>query len=285
VFGAGGRMGATVCAAVEAAPDRLVLEMNARAPSCRVRKTLSLRPGHRAVYQEHRIEGLSGRWNFGHHAILLFPEVGGHVNVGPFRFGSVKPEAFSNPLAREYGALKTGGRFKTLAEVPLAAGGKTSLHAYPARQGFEDLVLMASKPGDFAWTAATLDGYVWISLKDPRVLPSTLFWLSNGGRHGAPWNGSHFRRLGLEEVCGHYSDGPEESRKNRLKKFGIPTAHAFRPDRPETIRVIHLVHPVPKNFGKVVRIDRGKNGTEITIKGDRGPVLRVPVDWGFLHRA
>ena len=63
---------------------------------------------------------------------------------------------------------------------------------------------MVAKPGDFAWTAATLDGYVWISLKDPRTLPSTLFWISNGGRHGEPWNGRHLRRLGLEEICGHF---------------------------------------------------------------------------------
>ncbi len=267
------------------ASDELMLEMKVKNPRCRVRKTLSLREGHRALYQEHLIEGLKGRFNFGHHAILSFPEKGGpfHVNTSPFHFGQVKPDAFSNPLAREYGALKTGARFKSLDKVALANGGTTSLNEYPARQGFEDLILVASKPGDFAWTAATLDGYVWISLKDPRVLPSTLFWMSNGGRHAHPWNGSHLRRLGLEEVCGHFSDGLEISRQDRLKKADVPTTLSFHPKRPKSIRVIHLVHPVPINFGKVVEIRKGK-GAEILVRGSNGAPIKVPVDWSFLHR-
>ena len=262
---------------------RLMLEMDVKAPRCTVRKTLSIKAGQRAVYQEHRIEGLQGRYNFGHHAVLLFPEGGPfHVNTSPFKFGSVKPEAFSNPLNREYGALKTGARFSSLDKVPLAAGGTTSLNDYPARQGFEDLILLANRADDFAWTAASLDGYVWISLKDPRTLPATLFWISNGGRHADPWNGRHLRRLGLEEICGHYSDGLDVSRKDLLKGQGVPTTAYFRAKEAKTIRVIHLVHPVPKGFGKVEAIDRGADGTDITVHGATGRV-RVPVDWTFLH--
>lgn len=262
---------------------RLMLDMQVKAPKCQVRKILSIKEGQRAVYQEHRVEGLQGRYNFGHHAVLLFPKDGEcHVNVSPFKFGRVKPDAFSNPLQREYGALKTGGRFTALDKVPLAAGGNTDLTRYPDRQGFEDLVLMASKAGDFAWTAATLDGYVWISLKDPRVLPSTLFWISNGGRHGEPWNGRHLRRLGLEEICGHYSDGLEMSRRDLLKQNGVPTTAYFRAKDAKSIRVIHLVHPVAKGFGKVESIERSPNGTEITARGAGGKV-KIPVDWSFLH--
>ena len=269
---------------LEHSQERLVLEMKVKAPHCKVRKTLSVHKDQRAIYQEHRIEGLSGRYNFGHHAILLFPENGGpyHVNTSPFRFGSVKPDLFSNPLDREYGALKTGSRFTSLGKVALANGGYTSLHEYPARRGFEDLVMVSSKPGDFAWTAATLDGYVWICLKDPRTLPNTLFWMSNGGRHGAPWNGTHLRRLGLEEVCGHYSDGLEISRQDRLKKFGVPTTLPFNPIEPKSIRVIHLVHPVPKNFGKVMYVER-ESGAAVTLHGEKGRPVRMPVHWNFLH--
>jgi hypothetical protein len=270
---------------VSEGPGRLVMEMDVNAPKCHVRKTLSIKSGHRAVYQEHLIEGLQGRYNLGHHAILLFPDKGGpyHVNTSPFHFGSVKPDAFSDPLAREYGTLKTGGHFTSLAKVPLAQGGYTSLQRYPARQGFEDLVMMTSKPGDFAWTAATLDGYVWISLKDPRTLPSTLFWLSNGGRHGYPWNGNHQRRLGLEEVCGHFSDGLETSRKNLLKADGVPTTLAFKAKEAKSIRLIHLVHPVPQKFGMVESVERGKQDSEIRVIGSGGRTIKVPVDWGFLH--
>jgi hypothetical protein len=270
---------------IERGSGRLALEMKVKAPECKVTKTLSIKEGQRAVYQEHRIEGLQGRYNFGHHAVLQFPEKGGpfHVNTSPFHYGSVKPDAFSNPLAREYGALKTGGRFTGLDKVPLAHGGHTSLHEYPARRGFEDLIMVASRPGDFAWTAATLDGYVWICLKDPHTLPNTLFWLSNGGRHGAPWSGRHLGRLGLEEVCGHFSDGLEVSRKNLLKAHGVATSLAFKAKEAKSIRVIHLVHPVASGFGRVEEIERGGNGTHITVTGSQGRTARVPVDWGFLH--
>ncbi len=267
----------------QAGSGRLVLDMQVKAPTCQVRKILSIREGHRAVYQEHRIEGLQGRFNYGHHAILQFPEGGPfHVNVSPFRFAGVKPDLFSNPLQREYGALKTGAVFKSLEKVPLATGGTTDLTRYPARQGFEDLVMMAAKPGDFAWTAATLDGYVWISLKDPRTLPSSLFWITNGGRHGEPWNGRHLRRLGLEEICGHYSDDLETSRRDLLKARGIPTTANFRARETKSIRVIHLAHPVPKAFGRVESVERAVNGTEITVRGQKGKV-EIPVDWNFLH--
>lgn len=270
---------------IESGIGRLVLEMDVKNPACRIRKTLSIKEGQRAVYQEHRIEGLQGRYNFGHHAILKFPDKGGpfHVNTSAFRYGSVKTEPFTDPLAREYGALKTGARFTSLAKVPLANGGFTSLQEYPARQGFEDLIMVSSVPGDFAWTAATLDGYVWISLKDPRTLPNTLFWHSNGGRHGAPWSGRHLGRLGLEEVCGHFSDGLEISRKNLLKAEGVPTTLAFRASEAKSIRNIHVVHPVPKGFGRVERVEKGSGGAYISVAGSQGKSLKIPVDWVFLH--
>jgi hypothetical protein len=270
---------------VESGTARLVTEMKVGNPACTVRKTLSIRDGHRAVYLEHRIEGLKGRFNFGHHAVIRFPETGGpyHVNVSPFKFGSVKPEPFSNPQEREYGALKTGARFKSLGKVPLAAGGNADLRLYPARRGFEDLIMVAAKPGDFAWTAATLDGYLWISLKDPRSLPGTLFWISNGGRHAAPWNGRHLGRLGLEDVCSHFCDGLETSRQDRLKAQGIPTTRSFKPKESVSIRVIHLVHPVPASFGRVERIERDPDGGHVRAEGSGGKFVRIPVDWGFLH--
>lgn len=270
---------------IERGTGRLALEIQVASPECRVTKILSIKEGQRAVYQEHRIEGLQGRYNYGHHAVLKFPEKGGpfHVNTSPFQYGSVKPEPFSDPLAREYGALKTGGRFTSLAQVPLAHGGYASLHEYPARQGFEDLIMVSSRPGDFAWTAATLDGYVWISLKDPRTLPNTLFWMSNGGRHAPPWNGRHLGRLGLEEVCGHFSDGLEVSRRNLLKAHGVRTCLSFRAREAKSIRNIHLVHPVGADFGRVELIERDGNGAHITVKGSGGGTVRAAVDWGFLH--
>lgn len=271
--------------AVLKAPGRLVLEMSVKNPNCLIQKTLCIQAGQRAIYQEHLIQGLQGRFNFGHHAILKFPEKGGpyHVNTSEFKFGQVKPEAFSNPLQREYGTLKTGAMFTSLDKVPLANGGVTSLQAYPARPGFDDLIMITSKNGAFAWTAATLDGYVWITLKDPRTLPSTLFWISNGGRHSKPWNGDHLGRLGLEEVCGYFSDGLDAARKNKLKNMGIPTTFTFKAKKSTSIRQIQVVHPIPPKFGMVVSITRDGEGKNIEVQGQSGDRLLVPVNWTFLN--
>jgi hypothetical protein len=264
---------------------KLVLNMKVKGPKCNIRKTVSIRKGQRAVYQEHLITGLSGQYNYGHHAIIKFPDEGGpyHVNTSPFFYGSVKPDPFSNPLDREYGALKTGARFNSLFRVPLATGGTTSLNEYPARRGFEDLIMLASRKSNFAWTAVTLDGYVWLAFKDPEALPNTLFWITNGGRHGAPWNGRHVNRLGLEEVCSHFSDSPEISRKDLLKRQGVTTSRRFFAGTPTTIRVIHAVHPVPKNFGMVTKITRDRRGEMVTVSNKKGASLKVPVDWKFLY--
>ena len=58
---------------------------------------------------------------------------------------------------------------------------------------------------------------------------------------------------------------------------------AFKAKEAKSIRVIHLVHPVGNGFGRVEKIDRGENGTHITLTGSQGRTARVPVDWAFLH--
>ena len=270
---------------VKSTSEHLRLRMKLKRPSGSVAKTIGIRPGERAVYQEHMVSGVEGRFNFGHHAILKFPDDDGpyHINVSPFRYGSTKPEPFTDPAIGEYSALKVNATFHSLDRVPLASGGTTSLRKVPAREGYEDLVMVSSRPGDFAWTAATLDGYVWISLKDPRILPSTLFWLSNGGRHYPPWNGRHRRRIGLEEVNSHFSDGHAVSRKDLLKKKGVPTTRAFSAKEPTCIRMIHVVHPVPRAFGRVERIERDSDGESILVSNNQGKAVRVPVNWRFLY--
>lgn len=270
---------------VEQGENILQLKLALKEQAGTVTKTLRLVPGQRAVYQEHVIEGVSGRYNFGHHAILQFPESGGpcFVNVSPFRFGATRPDSFTDPAIGEYSSLKVGAKFRSLDNVPLATGGKTSLRQYPARPGFEDLVMVSSKPGEFAWTAVTLDGYVWVSLKDPRVLPSTIFWFSNGGRHYPPWNGRHRGRLGLEEVVSHFNDGPILSRKDQLAAEDIPTAHAFSKTTPTKVRLIQLVAPVPRGFGMVSRIERRGDGRGVTIFGVSGKSVEALVNWEYLY--
>ena len=279
--------------------DSLHLSLEPGDVGGRIEKILSLRSGHAAIYCEHRISGLDGRYSYGNHPVLDFSglrEGEGRVTTSPFRWGSVNPGLFSDPANDEYQALVPGARFSDLREVPLAAetprtpdqvasGGTTDLTRYPARQGFEDLIMLvneaASATQPFAWTAAVLEGCVWFSLKDPAQFPATLFWISNGGRRGAPWNGSHLGRLGLEEVCSHFADNVTSSREDRLAHEKIPTTRSFKPDETVSLRIVQGVTAIPAGFGAVSSITPSGN-TSLTITSDTGTTVEAAADWNFV---
>ena len=136
--------------------------------------------------------------------------------------------------------------------MPLAAGGTTDLTKYPARHGNDDLVMMVNEAATpeqpFAWSAAVLDGYVWFSLKNPADFPATLFWLSNGGRTAAPWNGRHLGRIGIEEVCSYFANGVDVSRQDLLAAEGIPTTRHFKADEVVSLKTIQAVAAVDPDF-------------------------------------
>jgi hypothetical protein len=269
-------------------PQQLELLIHPGSEGAVVDKTISIRDGHHAIYQEHRISGYEGRSNYGTHPILDFsslPPDAGRVSVSPFSWASVYPGGFSNPEKGEHGALLSGAEFSDLRKVPLAAGGTTDLTYYPARSGFDDLVMMVNEPSTsqqpFAWSAAVLSGWLWFSLKNPRDFPATLLWISNGGRFGAPWNGRHTARMGIEEVCSHFCDGPEISNENRLASRGVPTSRAFVKNDPVTLRIVQGAALCPENFGQVSSIvPEGKGAIRIT--SDSGRSVVTEVDWSYI---
>jgi hypothetical protein len=270
---------------VSESADSITLGIDATDISARVEKTISLRPDETAVYVSHRIAGLEGDWSYGTHPILDLsglPEGAARVSVSPFRWASVYPEWFSNPGDGANQALKIGAVFPDLTEVPLEAGGTTDLTRYPARPATDDLVMMVSEPATeaqpFAWSACVMDGYVWFSLKNPADFPATMFWLSNGGRAAAPWDGRHTARLGIEDVCSHFCDGVDVSRKDLLRNLSIPTVRSFSKDTPVTLHTIHAVAAVPDGFGKVESIAPvGEN--EVIITGTEGGTVSAKVAW------
>jgi hypothetical protein len=268
--------------------DRLHLGMDDPDSGGWLEKIVILREGETALYCEHRISGVEGRYSYGNHPVIDFSTLAdgeGLVSVSPFRWGSVYRGLFSNPLNREYGALKPSATFNDLREVPLLSGETTDLTRYPARQGFDDLVMMHAAPATpeqpFAWSAAVLDGYVWFSLKNPADFPSTLLWISNGGRHGAPWNGRHLGRMGIEEVCSYFADPVDVSRTDPLAAEGVPTTRHFRKDETVSLRIAQAVAAVPPGFGKVVSIRPGGPG-KVDITGESGASVGSDIDWNFV---
>ncbi len=265
----------------------LVAELETKVRAGRVVKRLELRAGETNVYLRHELHGLAGPMCPGHHATLKFPEEpgAGRITISPWRHGQVVPEAFESAAQGGYSSLKIGARFTDLRKVPLAVGGTTDLTRYPAREGYEDLVMVCAKdaPGP-AWTAVSFpaQGYLWFALKNPRLLASTVLWHSNGGRHYAPWSGRHRHVLGLEDVTAYFHLGLAPSAApNALSRRGIPTVLRLRADRPLTIPYIMGVTAIPAGFGTVRTVEFAP-GTA-TFIDTRGRRAATAVDTNFLN--
>jgi len=252
----------------------------------RVDKRILLREGHAAVYCEHLLSGFSGPMAFGTHPMLRFPdrEGAGLVSVSGFAAGHVAPEPWEDPAQGGYHALKLGSKFSSLKRVRTQDGGVTDLSRFPARRGFEDLVMLVGDPRPkFAWSAVSFpdEAYVFFSLKDPRVLRHTVLWLSNGGRHYPPWNGRHVNVLGLEEVTAFFHYGLAESAgRNFLNRAGVPTAAVLDPERPTRVAHILALAAIPRKFDEVADISAAPGGVVLTSRS--GASVKAPLDLNFI---
>jgi len=268
-------------------PGTLHFSLRTKVRRARVDKFVSLIEGHPAIYQKHVVSGMSGRMPLGHHAMLHFPRQGSaRISTSRFVHGQVFPGQFENPEKGGYSCLKRGAPFSSLKNVPKSDGGKADLSVYPAREGYEDLVMLVSDSTlPFAWTAAVVaeEGWVWFSLKDPRILRSTVFWMSNGGRHYPPFSGRHRGVIGLEDVTSYFHHGHAESvRTNPLSKQGIPTCLEFQPDTSISVNSIMAVAPIPQGFDEVRTIREGKSGRSVELESRSGKTIKAPLDPGFL---
>jgi hypothetical protein len=227
--------------------------------------------------------------NLGHHAMLKFPDAPGSglLSTSRFVYGQVFPQAFELPENAGYSWLKRGAEFESLAKVPTLTGETTDLTRYPARRGFEDLVMLVNDAEvPFAWTAVSFpkERYVWFALKDPKVLRETVFWLSNGGRHYPPWSSRHVNVMGLEEVTSYFHLGLAESaRKNPISQKGFPTCLRLDPRKPLVVSYIMGVARIPAGFDRVASIRAVPGKRTILLKSASGKRAEAAVDLDFLH--
>ena len=265
----------------------LHLSLKPKARKGRVDKRICLVDGHDAVYCQHVVSGGKGPMSYGHHAMLKYPDTpaGGYITTSRFLYGQTAPEPVEQPEGRGYSILKPNASFTSLRRVPTITNESTDLSRYPARRGFEDIaILVNDQKGPFAWTAAVFpeQRYVWFSLKDPRVLPYTLFWISNGGRHYCPWNGRHVNVIGLEEIMSYFHMGLAESvAPNPFRKKGYPTYVNLSPHRPLVVNYIMAMARVGGGFDRVRSIR--PSGEGVVLRSDSGKQVVTAVDWKFLH--
>lgn len=265
----------------------LALTMSTTVRPGRITKRIMLVDGQNVVYCTHLLQGYSGRMCLSHHATLAVPEAEGSLRLAtsPLRLGRVVPRDALTNVGNEYYCLAPGKAFTRLDKVPTIwkEAPFADLSSHPIRRGFMDLVAVFQKPSvEPAWTAVTSPGrrWLWFALKDARALPQTTFWMSNGGRHAAPWNGIN-RCLGVEDGCALYTFGLAASAaRNELTAKGIPTVVTLRPDRETRVNLIQGMARVPKGF------DRVKSASFLTdsvvFASWSGKIVECPVRWGFL---
>ena len=101
------------------------------------------------------------------------------------------PKFAEYTMGGEYYALVGLSEFESLNAVPTVCRRHPTadVSRFPRRRGFVDILAVFQQiTAEPAWTAAVFgaEGYLWFSLKDPRVLPATVFWMENHGRHQSP---------------------------------------------------------------------------------------------------
>lgn len=278
------------CSNISSEESTLHLQLRTRIMPGTVDKYVTLKSGHNAVYCRHVIAGMSGRMSFGHHAMLRFPDAPGSglISTSAFLRGQVAPLPVEMPENRGYSMLKPGAQFQSLETVPNVFGTTSDLSQYPANPGYEDLIMLAANPGlPFAWTAVSFpaERYVWFVLKDPRVLYQTILWISNGGRHYAPWNGRHGNVMGLEEVTSYFHYGLKESiARNPWSDAGIPTSKMLSARKPLSVNTIMAVALTPRGFGRVTDISVSNGKESVTLIDTTGSKVTCPLDVGFLGK-
>ncbi|WP_417243764.1 hypothetical protein [Celeribacter sp.] len=243
----------------------------------RVSKTLGLRTGEAVLYQTHEICGGQGDLTFAHHPMFRM-EAGGHLAFSPKRVALTTAPALEPAHLLAYPARTTD-----LTAFPAQGGGVFDLTRYPGATGHEDFVTLVEAGGAaLGWTALSrsAEGDIIVVLKDARVAPVTMLWLSNGGRDYAPWDGRHTGVLGLEDGCAAGALGHAAAcGDNAIAAEGAATALALGADVTHTMRHAIAVFDAPDGFGRVR--DVVLDGDELRVKGAGDAVLCMAFDPAF----
>ncbi|UDL96157.1 hypothetical protein LGH83_08240 [Lichenihabitans sp. PAMC28606] len=246
-------------------------------------KEITLRPGHPVVYQTHRFVGGEGAISAGHHPMVRV-DGGARLSFSAKAFGATPATPLESDPARGRSALVYPQEFADLSAVKLASGGTVDLRSLPGPEASEDFLLLAEAPGHrLGWSAvlAPAGGFIYLGLRDPRVLPFTLLWLSNGGRDYAPFSGRHKSVLGVEEACSFFIDGYRASiAPNTLTARGYPTALTLVPDGERVVHFAFGAIPVPAGWGEVTNVSAGPDALTVTERG--GETRQMPFRGDFL---
>ncbi|MGL5009567.1 MAG: hypothetical protein ACRC6I_06760 [Paracoccaceae bacterium] len=243
-----------------------------------VTKHLRLRDGHPFVYQRHVFTGGAGALPVANHAMVAVRQ-GARITTSQKRWFETPDVALETDPARGRSLLAYPAR-GDLAAFPLAGGGLADLGTYPVGVAHEDFVIAVEAPGHaLGWTAvARAEGDLFLSLRRADLLPLTMFWHSNGGRHYAPWSSRHKGVLGVEEGVGLNLLGLSSSAQpDPLTAAGQPVALPLG----GVVEVRHVIGAVHWPTAEAVSSIAIADGM-VTITGVAGGSRKVPFDADFL---
>lgn len=241
-------------------------------------KELSVADGHPFVYQRHVFIGGDGRVTFANHANVSV-RGGAHIRTSPkLRWETPKSQQEPDP-ARGRSALVCPAQATDPRAFP-GVRGPVDLTTYPWNDRHEDFAFGIEAPGrSFGWTAVTRCGAgdLYLSLRDPRRIPMTMLWHSNGGRDYAPWNGRHIGCLGVEE-------GAAENMLALSTEADLPGPGALTLRPGGVAEVRHVIGAIAWPTEEPVA-DVTLDGDAVIVRGEAGAERRVPLRAAFLTEA
>jgi hypothetical protein len=254
---------------------RLEARLERRVQGATLTKTLHLHDDHPFVYQTHRFDGGTGRIPVANHANVSVKN-GALIRWSPKRFWETPKDAQESDPARGRSLLNYPARTTDASAFPGTAGA-VDLTRYPWGPRHEDFVIGVEAAGSaLGWTAVTrpIEGDLFLSLRNPRALPMTMLWHSNGGRDYAPWLGSHFGCLGVEEGAAAQMLGV--STEADLSGPGFLNLGSG-----ETVAVRHAIGAIAWPTGEAIASVAIEGGS-LVVTGDGGATRALPFDPAFL---
>jgi hypothetical protein len=208
---------------------------------------------------------------------MLHVPGGAQLSFSPKGAGRTPPAAPETDPARGRSILAYPQRFDALTAVRRADSSVADASFYPFDRRHEDVLVLSEMPGAvLGWSAALArqDGFLFFAIKDARLLPHTVLWMSNGGRDYPPWNGRHIAVIGIEE--GAVDIHLPASRTGDSDEPGeeLPTGISLGEGRTTTIRYAFGAIPAPKDWTKVrdIRVAAGS----LTLTDIGGDTRTVP---------
>ncbi|MYK31878.1 MAG: hypothetical protein F4051_09190 [Boseongicola sp. SB0670_bin_30] len=238
-------------------------------------KDLILRDGHPFVYQSHTFTGGNGHVPVANHANLSLPS-GGIIRTSPKAHWETPKDPQESDPARGRSALKYPAKCNSPMAFP-GLTGDVDLTMFPWNSRHEDFVIGIEEGGlELGWTAVSrpASGDLFLSLRNPRQLPMTMLWHSNGGRDYPPWNGRHFGCLSVEEGAASHMLGLSDE-----SALCGPGGLSLEADG--SVYVRHVIGAIRWPTGEPVA-DIRLSDASLLIRGEAGARRSLPIDRAFL---